>query len=315
MTDIWQQLQQHHRKVSDRRIVSLFDDPNRFAEFSTESGEILLDYSKTNIDAQGLSLLIALARSSGLEEKREAMFTGGRLNVTENRAVLHTALRATETLPLEIDGEDIRPRVAETLQRIEHFSEAVRSGTIRASRGEVFKDVVNIGIGGSDLGPVMVTKALESYQDWLRVHFVSNVDAAHIGEVLRNLNPRTTLVIITSKSFTTIETMTNAKTALAWLQKGVGEANATQHLVAVSSALDKTTEWGIDPARVFGFADWVGGRYSLWGPVGLSILLSIGTEHFRRLLAGAEAMDQHFRHAEFIENIPVLLALVGISNI
>ena len=312
MTNIWQKLQQHHSKVSRRRIASLFDDKGRFADFSTESSDILLDYSKTNLDAEGRSLLIDLAVSSGLEEKIEAMFTGGRLNVTENRSVLHTALRSSETEPLEVDGADVRPDVAATLERLEKFSEAVRSGKIRASRGEVFKDVVNIGIGGSDLGPVMVTKALESYQDWLRVHFVSNVDAAHIGEVLRNLNPRTTLVVITSKTFTTIETMTNAQTALDWLEKGVGKANAMQHLAAVSSATDKTTEWGIDPARVFGFADWVGGRYSLWGPVGLSILLAIGTDHFRQLLAGAEVMDQHFRHTEFQHNIPVLLALVSI---
>ena len=302
---MWQKLRQHHRRVADREILSLFDDPGRFGDFSAETEGLLLDYSKTNIDANGLSLLLELAESLGLAEKRGAMFSGAKINSTENRAVLHTALRSTVTKPLEVDGVDIRPGIAETLQRMEEFTEAVRVEYR-------FTDVVNIGIGGSDLGPVMAYQALKPYQSRLRLHFVSNVDGAHVSDILAELEPSRTLVIIASKTFTTIETMTNAETVLKWLQNGVGQGQAPEHLVAVSSAPEKTQCWGIDPARVFGFGDWVGGRYSLWGAVGLSIMLAIGVRNFRDFLAGAEAMDQHFRTAEFAANLPVLFAVIGI---
>lgn len=311
MTDIWRKLEDNRNAADGRRIISLFDEPDRFDTFSAEADGLLLDVSKTNIDSEALSLLIQLAADAGVADRRDAMFAGEKINATEGRAVLHTALRSTETAPLIVDGADVRPDIAKTLQRMEGFANAVRTGEIVASGGERFTDVVNIGIGGSDLGPAMATLALAPYHDGPRCHFVSNIDSAQISSVLRGLDPRTTLIIISSKTFTTIETMTNAKTALAWLRDGVGEA-ASDHLAAVSTALDLTAALGVAPERVFGFADWVGGRYSLWGPVGLSIMLGVGPENFRTLLAGGEAMDRHFRTAAFAQNLPVLMALVGV---
>ncbi|MGB0410939.1 MAG: glucose-6-phosphate isomerase [Pikeienuella sp.] len=311
MTDIWRKLEDNHKAATGRSIVSLFDDPARFETFSAEADGLLVDVSKTNIDRSALSLLVQLAEGAGVAARRDAMFAGEKINTTEQRAVLHTALRADETAPLFVDGADVRPRIAETLQRMEAFADGVRAGEIRASGGELFSDIVNIGIGGSDLGPAMATQALRPYHNGPRCHFVSNIDGAQISGVLGGLDPKTTLIIISSKTFTTVETMTNAKTALAWLRDGIG-AGASDHLAAVSTALDLTASLRIAPERVFGFADWVGGRYSLWGPVGLSIMLAVGPENFRAFLAGGAAMDRHFCTAPFARNLPVLMGMVGI---
>jgi glucose-6-phosphate isomerase len=311
MTTLWKSLEANRKAAKRRSIRDLFYRFNRFDRFSAEADGMLLDVSKTSIDEEAMALLVQLAEDVGVAEKRDAMFAGEKINTTEGRAVLHTALRATETTPLVVDGADIRPDIADTLERMERFAEGVRSGAITASGGAAFTDVVNIGIGGSDLGPVMATLALKPYHDGPRCHYVSNVDGAHIRDVLGALDPQTTLIIIESKTFTTIETMTNAKTALAWLRDGVGDAVGA-HLAAVSTAFGQTAAMGIAPERVFGFGDWVGGRYSVWGPVGLPVMLAIGPENFRAFLKGGEAMDQHFCAAPFSENLPVMMALVGI---
>lgn len=311
MTMIWKSLEANLKAAKRRSIRDLFYRFGRFDHFSAEADGMLLDVSKTSIDEEAMALLIQLAEEAGVAEKRDAMFAGEKINTTEDRAVLHTALRARETTPLLVDGEDIRPDISDTLQRMECFAEGVRSGAIPASNDAAFTDVVNIGIGGSDLGPAMTALALKPYHDGPRCHFVSNVDGAHIRDVLGALDPQTTLIIIGSKTFTTIETMTNAKTALAWLRAGVGDAVGA-HLAAVSTAFERTAAMGIAADRVLGFGDWVGGRYSVWGPVSLPVMLAIGPENFRAFLKGAEAMDQHFCIAPFSENLPVMMALVGI---
>ena len=304
---IWDHLASHHATVRDRAILSLFDE-TRAGEFSTRLGAMLFDYSKTNIDRAGLGLLLDLAETSGVAAKRDAMFAGARINETEGRAVLHTALRNLDGAVL-VDGQDVMPGVRATLARMEVFADAIRSGAFMGQGGPV-TDVVNIGIGGSDLGPAMACLALAPYHDGPRTHFVSNVDGAHVHDVLAGLDPTTTLVIIASKTFTTIETMTNAETARKWMATKV--ANPAAQFAALSTAADKTAAMGIPPERVFGFEDWVGGRYSLWGPIGLSVMLAVGPAQFRAMLGGAAAMDQHFRTAPFGQNLPVLLALVGI---
>jgi glucose-6-phosphate isomerase len=272
---------------------------------------MLLDFSKTGIDARTLALLIELAAERGVPERRDLMFTGARINTTENRPVLHIALRNRANTPILVDGKNVMPEVNEVLERMGVFARGVRSGSIKASDGGRFTDVVNIGIGGSDLGPVMATLALAPYHDGPRAHFVSNVDGAHIHDVLEGLDPQRTLIIIASKTFTTIETMTNARTAQAWLQATLG-GNAGAHFAAVSTALDKTAAFDIDPERVFGFWDWVGGRYSVWGAVGLPVMLAVGPKTFAEFLTGAWEMDRHFAEAPLSENMPVLLGLVGI---
>ena len=294
-------------------MVELFADPSRADAFSVTlddpaTGAILFDYSKTNIDAASRDLLLDLARHAGVETRRDAMFRGEKINETEGRAVLHTALRNLDGSVM-VDGEDVMPEVRATLARMEAFARDLRDGRIRGAGGRI-TDVVNIGIGGSDLGPAMAVQALAPYADGPRCHFVSNVDGAHISDVLDGLNPETTLVIVASKTFTTIETMTNAQTAKSWMARSVAEP--TRQFVALSTALDKTSAFGIDPARVFGFADWVGGRYSMWGPIGLSLMIAIGPEDFRAFLAGAAAIDTHFRTAPLAENMPVMLAMVGV---
>lgn len=317
MDKIWSGLVEHRRGSLATTIADLFQtDPSRFQTFSCEADGLLLDFSKTALDETGLNALVELAEQAGLGARIQEMFRGEAINVTEGRAVLHTALRAPEGAEVRVDDEDIMPQIHETLQRMEQFAQALRRGEVSGSTGAQFTDVVNIGIGGSDLGPVMATLALAPYCDGPRCHFVSNVDGADITASLAGLNPETTLIIIASKSFTTTETMTNAATALSWLHAALGEG-ANQHLVAVSTALDKTAEMGIPQERVFGFADWVGGRYSLWGPVGLPILIAVGRDNFRTMLGGAAAMDQHFKTADLRHNLPILLALVGIwhSNI
>ena len=311
--DRWATLKSCAKRAAGRSIVELFADTSRAESYRATLddpilGQVLFDYSKTSIDAEARQVLLALAAESGVESRREAMFAGEKINQTEDRAVLHTALRNLDG-QVFVDGEDVMPDVINTLERMEKFSDNLRDGRIRGVGGRI-TDVVNIGIGGSDLGPAMAVLALSPYHDGPQCHFVSNVDGAHIHDVLDGLNPATTLVIVASKTFTTIETMTNAETARRWMARAVDDPS--RQFVALSTALDKTSAFGIDPARVFGFADWVGGRYSMWGPIGLSLMIAIGTENFRAVLGGAAAMDQHFRAAPLAENLPVMLALVGI---
>ena len=309
MQDKWQALRDHHAGIKARPILSLFDSAGRAQQFSVQAGAMRLDYSKTNIDVSARDLLLTLAENSGVADKRAAMFRGDKINDTEGRAVLHTALRTPEGVKVMVDGVDVIPEIHAIRARMTGFVNDVRSGRFQGQGGKV-TDVINIGIGGSDLGPVMATLALSPWGDGPRVHYVSNVDGAHIADTLKGLNPETTLVIVASKTFTTIETMTNADTAKAWLATVV--ANPGAQFAAVSTAVDKTTAYGIDPKRVFGFEDWVGGRYSLWGPIGLAVMLSIGPEAFGDFLGGGRAMDEHFLSARFAQNMPVLLALVGI---
>ena len=304
----FQPLLDHHAKVAGRSILSLFG-ANRAQHFSVAAEGLLFDYSKTNIDETGLGLLLALAEGAGLSAKREAMFSGAKINETEGRAVLHTALRAGPEAVVKVDGADVMPEVRAIRARMMDFVRAVRDGSFKGQGGKI-TDVVNIGIGGSDLGPAMATIALSPFADGPRLHYVSNVDGAHIADTLKGLDPTTTLVIVASKTFTTIETMTNANTAKAWMAKAV--TNPAAQFAAVSTAGDKTSAYGIDPARVFGFEDWVGGRYSIWGPIGLGLALAVGPEAFEQFLAGGRAMDDHFRSAPLARNMPVLLALVGL---
>ncbi|WP_226553587.1 glucose-6-phosphate isomerase [Celeribacter naphthalenivorans] len=296
-----------------RHILDLFAaDGERAAGFSALSDGLLFDYSKTNIDAETREALFDLLEQSGLKDKRAAMFEGAKINDTEGRAVLHTALRNLDGGPVIVDGKDVVPGVRHTLARMDDFADRVRRGSIASVSGVPFEHIVNIGIGGSDLGPVMAYEALQPYVDGPRCHFVSNVDGAHIHDVLSGLNPQTTLIIVASKTFTTIETMTNAQTAREWLVKSVGEEGVAKHFAALSTARDKTAEFGIDPDLVFGFEDWVGGRYSVWGPIGLSLMIAIGPQKFADFLRGGQAMDVHFQSADWIDNLPVLLALVGV---
>ncbi|EYD76729.1 Glucose-6-phosphate isomerase [Rubellimicrobium mesophilum DSM 19309] len=306
---MWDPLRAHHESVKDRSILSLFDDPSRAEQFSLRLGDLLFDYSKTNLDAEGLRLLIGLLDAVKVAEKRDAMFAGAKINETEDRAVLHTALRNLDGGPVLVDGEDVMPGVLDTLNRMETFAEAIREGREKGQGGR-YADVVNIGIGGSDLGPKMGAIALRPYADGPRTHFVSNVDPADVHDVLSACDPATTLVIVASKTFTTQETMANAATAKAWMSEKV--QNPASQFAALSTAQDKTSAFGIDPARVFGFEDWVGGRYSMWGPIGLSLMLAIGPQAFRAFLRGGQDMDCHFQAAEWHENMPALLALVGL---
>ncbi|MSU90631.1 glucose-6-phosphate isomerase [Rhodobacteraceae bacterium 2CG4] len=307
---MFDKLRAHRESTKDRRIGDLFDGA-RFDAFSARLDDMLLDFSKTGIDATALGLLLDLARSRGVEARRDAMFAGGKINATEDRAVLHTALRNRSDDPVMVGGQDVMPGVRETLGRMSAFADGIRMGRIAAPSGKPFTDVVNIGIGGSDLGPVMAVLALAPWHDGPRTHFVSNVDGAHIHDVLKGLDPETTLVIVASKTFTTIETMTNAETARRWIESAVGD-KAGGHFAALSSAVDRTQAFGIDPTRVFGFEDWVGGRYSVWGPIGLSLMIAVGADNFAAFLAGGHAMDRHFRTAPLERNLPVLLGLVGI---
>jgi glucose-6-phosphate isomerase len=305
---LWDDLAAHHAATQDRAILSLFDDPDRPAAFSARVDDMLFDYSKTNIDAAARALLLGLADAAGLAERRAAMFSGAPINETEGRAVLHTALRNTGG-PVMVDGQDVMPGIRETLARTAAFATDLRAGRIIGAGGPI-TDVVNIGIGGSDLGPAMATLALAPFHDGPRLHYVSNIDGAHIADTLRGLDPARTLVIVASKTFTTTETMTNARTARNWMAAGVADPGA--QFVALSSARDRAAAFGIAPDRVFGFGDWVGGRYSVWGPIGLGVMIAVGPGNFDSFLAGAAAMDAHFRTAPFAENLPVLLALVGI---
>ncbi|MBP2151237.1 glucose-6-phosphate isomerase [Xanthobacter flavus] len=294
------------------RIADLFTAADRFERFSTSYGDLLLDFSKTAITDETLALLMDLARAAGVEQMRDAMFAGDHINLTEDRAVLHTALRNRSDDGITVDGIDVKTGIDETLRNLANFAYAVREGRIAGARGNAFTDVVNIGIGGSDLGPAMVAGALAPYHDGPRCHFVSNVDGAHIADTLKGLNPATTLFIVASKTFTTVETMCNAGTARAFIADALGEAAVGDHFAAVSTALDRVEAFGISRERTFGFWDWVGGRYSVWSAIGLPVMVAIGPDRFGEFLAGAAAMDEHFRSAPLDQNMPVLLGLVGL---
>ncbi|MFI0395181.1 glucose-6-phosphate isomerase [Paracoccus jiaweipingae] len=309
MRNIWQNLRDHRAATQSQGIRALFAaDPDRAARFTLRAGGLVLDWSKTAIDDAARDLLLTLARDAGVEARRDAMFSGARINQTEDRAVLHTALRAANG-PVLVDGQDVIGPVHDTLAAMRHFASGLRDGRI-AGQGGRYRDVVNIGIGGSDLGPAMAVRALAPFHDGPRLHFVSNVDGADIADTLDGLDPETTLVIVASKTFTTTETMTNAQTARRWMAARV--AQPARQFVALSSAADRVADWGIPDDQVFGFADWVGGRYSVWGPIGLSLMIAIGPDDFDAFLAGARAMDDHFRQAPLAANLPVVLALVGI---
>lgn len=314
-TAAYHQLQKHYQEVQGLHLRDLFkQDPARFDQFSLRFEEILLDYSKNRITAETKALLIALAEECGLKAAIEAMFSGEAINETENRAVLHTALRNPNTVGIRVNGQEILPEIHRVLKQMESFSEAVSSGVWKGYTGKAIKHIVNIGIGGSDLGPVMVTEALKAYQHpHIELHFVSNVDGTHIAETLKKIDPETTLFMVASKTFTTQETMANAFTARDWFLKNGGKAeDVAKHFVAISTNEKGVKDFGIDTQNMFAFWDWVGGRYSLWSAIGLSIACAIGFKNFRELLDGAHAMDQHFRTAAFEENMPVILALLGI---
>lgn len=314
-TQSWHKLAKHFAAIKDVHLRDLFaEDPDRFNRFHIRLTDILVDYSKNRITDETLNLLFELAHEAGVQEAVEGMFSGEKINETENRPVLHTALRNRANSPVMVDGENVMPQVNAVLQKMEHFSRIVRSGEWSGYTGKKITDIVNIGIGGSDLGPVMVTEALHPYAaPGLAVHFVSNIDGTHITETLKRLNPETTLFMIASKTFTTQETMTNAFSARDWFIGQAGDdAHVARHFVALSTNVAKVEAFGIDKENMFEFWDWVGGRYSLWSAIGLSIACFIGFDNFTNLLEGAHEMDRHFRDTSFEKNIPVILALIGI---
>ena len=313
-TQAFKYLADHFITINESSIKDLFaKDPERFDKFSIYLGDILLDYSKNRINEETMALLIQLARECRLKDAIEAMFNGEKINETEKRAVLHTALRNRSGKPVLTDGKDVMPEIQGVLERMKDFSGRVISGEWKGFTGKEITDVVNIGIGGSDLGPVMVTEGLEAYKTRLNMHFVSNVDATQIAETLKGLDPETTLFLIASKTFTTQETMANANSAKEWfLKSGAQVADVAKHFAALSTNGSGVSAFGIDTKNMFEFWDWVGGRYSLWSAIGLSICLAIGFDKFEELLTGAYEADEHFRNAEFEENIPVIMALLGI---
>ncbi|UEA17245.1 glucose-6-phosphate isomerase [Pasteurella canis] len=316
-TNAWKALEQHHKAQSDVTIQQLFaQEKDRFANYSLSfNDEVLVDFSKNNVTKETLGLLRQLASECALSEAIEAMFTGARINKTEDRAVLHTALRNRSNTPVLVDGKDVMPEVNAVLAKMKDFCHRVISGEWKGYTGKAITDVINIGIGGSDLGPYMVTEALRPYKNHLNLHFVSNVDGTHIAEVLKKVNPETTLFLVASKTFTTQETMTNALSAREWfLASAKEEEHVAKHFAALSTNGKAVAEFGIDTNNMFEFWDWVGGRYSLWSAIGLSIALSIGFDNFEALLAGAHEMDKHFRTAPIEQNIPTSLALVGLWN-
>jgi len=313
-TQSFKYLTDHYIDIVSKSLKELFDaDSQRFSKFSLQFEDILLDYSKNRIDDETLALLIQLARECGLNDAIAAMFSGQTINATEGRPVLHVALRNRSNTPILVEGKDVMPDVNAVLDHMKTFSEAIISGEWKGYTGKPITDVVNIGIGGSDLGPVMVTEALKAYKNDLNLHFVSNVDATHIVETLKTVNAETTLFLIASKTFTTQETMGNAHSARDWFIKSGGkDEDVAKHFAALSTNAEGVAKFGIDTKNMFEFWDWVGGRYSLWSAIGLSISLSIGFDNFVELLEGAHAMDNHFKSAELEENLPVILALMGI---
>ena len=314
-TNAWKELEKHFSENRNMTIKDLFKaDPNRFNNFSLKfNDDFLVDFSKNRITEDTLSLLIKLAEETDLKNAIEAMFTGEKINVTEDRAVLHTALRNQSDSPVLVDGQDVMPDVRKVLAKIKAFTEKVISGEWKGYTGKAITDVVNIGIGGSDLGPCMITMALTPYHNHLKSHFVSNVDGTHIAETLKECDPETTLFLVASKTFTTQETMTNAHTARDWFLKAAGDKkHVAKHFAALSTNTKAVSEFGIDTDNMFEFWDWVGGRYSSWSAIGTSIALAVGFDNFEKLLKGAYEMDEHFRKLPFRQNIPVILALIGI---
>ena len=315
-TKAWAALETHFQNTHNTSIQELFQsDPTRIDRFHVQWNDFLIDFSKNRIDQKTMSLLLNLANEVGLQGAIENYFNGALINQTENRAVLHTALRASDTQSVFVDGINIIPEVYEVRQKIKIFTNQIVSGSKKGFTGKSFTDVVNIGIGGSDLGPAMVVEALQFYKNHLKVHFVSNIDGDHVNEIIKKLNPETTLFVIVSKTFTTQETLTNSETIKKWFLSsdfGATQEDIAQHFVAVSTNLDKVTTFGIHPDNIFPMWDWVGGRFSLWSAVGLTISLAVGSNNFEKLLQGAQDMDEHFKTATFDKNIPVLLALLSI---
>lgn len=313
-TQSWKKLEQHFKTLQNKKLKDFFnEDPERFNKFSIEFGDLFFDYSKNRIDQQTMNLLFELANEVNLKEAIKKQFEGDKINETENRAVLHTALRNRKNTPIYVDGKDVMPGVNKVLSQMKDFSSSVISGEWKGYTGKEITDIVNIGIGGSDLGPLMVVEGLKYYKTRLNLHFVSNVDGTHIAETVKKLNPETTLFIIASKTFTTQETMTNAHSARTWfLDKAKDESYVAKHFVALSTNEKEVVKFGIDKQNMFEFWDWVGGRYSLWSAIGLSICLAVGFDRFSELLDGAFEADEHFKTKAFNENIPVILALLGI---
>jgi len=305
VSKVLRELVAHRKKGAPADMRQAFaKDPKRFQSFSARLDDLLLDYSKCAVNARTMKLLAELARAARVEEMRDKMFSGAIINTTEHRAVLHTALRNRANTPVLVEGKNVMPEVNAVLAEMARFSDEVRASAIT--------DIVNIGIGGSDLGPAMTTLALAPYHDGPRAHFVSNVDGANIADTIKTLNPETTLFLIASKTFTTIETMTNARTARAWIAEKLGEENVGRHFAAISTAIDKVKAFGISEDRIFGFWDWVGGRYSIWSAIGLPLMIAVGPKNFIRFLEGGFAMDTHFREAPVLENLPMLMGLIGI---
>lgn len=313
-TTAYRYLTDHYIGLSEWTLKDLFaNDPQRFAKFSLQLQDILFDYSKNRITDETMALLVQLARECKLDEAIQAMFSGHKINVTEGRQVLHTALRKPVGQEVLVDGEDIMPKVHAVKTQMKAFCETIHSGEWKGFTGKAITDIVNIGIGGSDLGPVMVTEALKAYKTHLDVHFVSNVDGTHIAETLKKVNPETTLFLIASKTFTTQETMANAHSAKQWfLSHGASQEDVAKHFAALSTNEKGVAEFGIDTRNMFEFWDWVGGRYSLWSAIGLSIALAVGYDNFEELLQGAHEADEHFKSSPFEENIPVIMGLLGI---
>lgn len=312
-TQAWKELSEHYQNFDSFSIKKAFqEDENRKDRFSIKWDDIILDYSKNRIDQKTRNLLVELAKEVDLQDAIEKYFSGDIINETERRAVLHTALRSNSKEPLKVNNKDIRSKISKALRKMRSFSNEVISGKWRGYTGKAITDIVNIGIGGSDLGPDMVVEALQGYKNHLNTHFVSNIDGDHVSEILKRLHPETTLFVIASKTFTTQETITNANTIKNWFLASASQFDIARHFVAISTNLDAVSEFGIDSNNVFPMWDWVGGRFSLWSAVGLSICLSVGFNNFRALLDGAEAMDIHFRNEAFDNNIPVILALISI---
>lgn len=311
-TQSWKELSNHFKDIQNINIKDLSKEEHRKEDFSIEFGDLLVDFSKNRITKKTIHLLVALAKEVGLKEAIESQFTGDKINVTEDRAVMHTALRSTSDVPVLVEGKNIKPQIQTALRKIKSFSNKVISGKWKGYTGKSITDIVNIGIGGSDLGPDMIVESLQFYKNQLTTHFVSNIDGDHVSEIIKKLNPETTLFVIVSKTFTTQETITNAETLKNWFLKSATIFDIPKHFVAVSSNLQAVDNFGIDKSNVFPMWDWVGGRFSLWSAVGLSISLSVGFDNYKALLEGAEEMDIHYRNEDFDKNIPVILALISI---
>ena len=312
-TSAWKKLQAHYTEMQKASMTAMFQaDSSRTEKFHLKWNDFLVDYSKNRINQETIDLLLELANETGLKNAISDYFGGAIINQTENRAVLHTALRAKESAVINVDGINVMPEVYAVKNKVKSFTNEITSGQRTGYTGKPFTDIVNIGIGGSDLGPVMAVEALQYYKNHLNVHFASNVDGDHVNEIIKKLNPETTLFVIVSKTFTTQETLTNSETIKAWFLKSASQEDVAKHFVAVSTNIQKVTEFGINPDNVFPMWDWVGGRFSLWSAVGLSISLAVGFDNFNDLLSGANEMDEHFKTADFDKNIPVTLALLSV---